>query len=35
MIVALSRQLQPFQFQPGGVNVRKVVLRLLNKPALG
>jgi hypothetical protein len=26
-------ELQPFQFQPIGVNVGKVVLRLLNKPA--
>src|ERR1700691_667918 len=28
-------QFQPFQFQPVGVHVRKVVLRLLNKPAFG
>ena len=30
----LSR-LQPLQLEPVGVNVRKVVLRLLNKPAFG
>jgi len=32
---ATLNEFQPFQFQPVGANMRKVVLRLLNKPAFG